>query len=454
VTKIRESTKKDRDLNKVDTASPSLSVLHQFLQVLSSREPIQIAGYSIQDINNILSSAKGGPDAMEIGSSFLVKSDIFFPSLLGKKAFRLLSNLKTLDRNDSERYYPLRRWIDLELIAVSHYPTENKDPLKSGLRGATADSSSTGYFKPFINRPFRTASVNEQNLQSPSKGAQIPVKSDVLTLGRNIFFPKNIDIYTPKGFAMLTHEITHVQQYDQDAELRRGNVSEFRRTLLEKDALNNEQTVLNYLSQLTRRNRNMLSMNGVSTLSSSSPPDRTSPFSPFRSNFRGEFNPQIPSIMTSAQTFTLNNLKNISEDDSDNNQNLSPQNFSRDILSVLSAANSRTGSSSGGTLMPYVESPENREVPEMTVGTKSSTYSTTPAMDLAGSALQPPTSAVPLYAEADRPLTSQPAGDGGPMRSIPASTNATPYDLDVIVNKVYELFERKIKKERERKGIR
>jgi hypothetical protein len=453
VTKIRESTKKDRDLNKVDTASPSLSVLHQFLQVLSSREPIQIAGYSIQDINNILSSAKGGPDAMEIGSSFLVKSDIFFPSLLGKKAFRLLSNLKTLDRNDSERYYPLRRWIDLELIAVSHYPTENKDPLKSGLRGATADSSSTGYFKPFINRPFRTASVNEQNLQSPSKGAGITVKSDVLTLGRNIFFPKNIDIYTPKGFAMLAHEITHVQQYDQDAELRRGNVSEFRRALLEKDALNNEQTVLDYLSQLVLRNRNMLSMHGIS--SPSPPPlDRIPPISPFASNLRGEFTPQIPFIMTSAHTFTLNDLKNIIGADSDYNQNLSPQKFSRDILNVLSAANSQTGSSSGGTLMPYVESPENRGFPEMIVGTNSPAYSTMPAMDLAGSALQPASSAVPLYAEADRPLTSQPAGDNASAHPTPSITNAMPYDLDVIVNKVYELFERKIKKERERKGIR
>jgi hypothetical protein len=37
---------------------------------------------------------------------------------------------------------------------------------------------------------------------------------------------------------------------------------------------------------------------------------------------------------------------------------------------------------------------------------------------------------------------------------MPSSTNAISYDLDVIVNKVYELFERKIKKERERKGIR
>jgi hypothetical protein len=90
----------------------------------------------------------------------------------------------------------------------------------------------------------------------------------------------------------------------------------------------------------------------------------------------------------------------------------------------------------------------------MTVGTKSPTYSNMPAMELAGTALQPPTSAVPLYAEADRVLTSQPGGDSAPMHPIPASTNATPYDLDVIVNKVYELFERKIKKERERKGVR
>ena len=452
MTKIRESTKKDKELNKVNTASPSLSVLHQFLQILSSREPIQIAGYSIQDINNILSSAKGGPDAMELGSSFLMKSDIF-PSLLGKKAFRLLSNLKTLDRKYLERYYPLRRWIDLELVAASHYPTENKDRLKSGLSGTIADSSSAGYFKPFINRPFRTASVNEQNLQSPSKAAGITVKSDVLTVGRNIFFTKNIDIYTPKGFAMLAHEITHVQQYDQDAELRRGNVSEFRRASLEKDALNNEQTVLDYLSQLVLRNRNVQSMHGTST-PSSPPLERTPHVSPFASNLRGEFNPQVPFIMTSAQSFTLNDLKNIIGADYDKNQNLSPQNFSQNVLNVLSAANSQTGSSSGGTLMPYEESPENSGFPEMTVGTYSPAYSTIPARDLAGSALQPANPAVPLYAETDRPLTSQPAGDNASMHPSPSITNAIPYDLDLIVNKVYDLFERKIKKERERKGIR
>jgi hypothetical protein len=134
---------------------------------------------------------------------------------------------------------------------------------------------------------------------------------------------------------------------------------------------------------------------------------------------------------------------------------LSWQNFSRNFLNVLSAANSRNDTSSDRTIMmPYVQSPEIRGVPEMIVRTEGPTYSTMPAMDLAGATVQPPTSAVHLYAEADRPLTSQPTADSASPHPMPASTNASSYDLDVIVNKVYELFERKIKKERERKGIR
>jgi hypothetical protein len=433
VTKIRDSTKKNKDLNK-DAAVSSLSVLHNFLQILSMQEPVQVAGYGIEDVKNTLISAKGRPEAMQLGSPFFLHGDIF-PSLLRKKGYDLPRNHMPFHINDLERYSPLRRWIDLVLVAVSPRPTENEDGAKPGLR--------------------RT--VNEQNPQLASKGARIKLKSDVLTLGRNIFFPNSVDIYTPKGFGMLTHEITHVQQYDQDAELRRGNVSEFRRTLLEKDALSNEQTVLNYLSRLVRRNWNMLSMQGVSptssSSSSSSPREHRIPVSPFTSNLSREFDLHVPSIMTSGQTFALNDLTNINE--SDNNRTLSWQNFSRDFLNVLSAANSRNDTSSDRTIMmPYVQSPEIRGVPEMIVRAEGPTYSTMPAMDLAGATVQPPTSAVHLYAEADRPLTSQPTAESASPHPMPASTNASSYDLDVIVNKVYELFERKIKKERERKGIR
>jgi hypothetical protein len=452
VTKIRDSTKKNKELNK-DAAVSSLSVLHNFLQILSIQDPIQVAGYGIEDVNNILISAKGAPDAMQLGSPFFLHGDMF-SSLLRKKGYDLPRNHRPFHINDLERYSPLRRWIDLVLVAVSPRPTENEDGAKPGLRRTNADSSTTEYKKTFINRPFRTTSVNEQNPQLASKGARIKLKSDVLTLGRNIFFPNSVDIYTPKGFGMLTHEITHVQQYDQDAELRRGYVSEFRRTLLEKDALSNEQTVLNYLSRLVRRKRNMLSMQGVSPASSSSSPrEHRIPVSPFTSNLSREFDLHMPSIMTSGQTFALNDLTNISK--SDNNRTLSWQNFSRNFLNVLSAANSRNDTSSDRTIMmPYVQSPEIRGVPEMIVRTEGPTYSTMPAMDLAGATVQPPTSAVHLYAEADRPLTSQPTADSASPHPMPASTNASSYDLDVIVNKVYELFERKIKKERERKGIR
>jgi hypothetical protein len=452
VTKIRDSTKKNKGLDKNDAAASSLGVLHHFLQILAIQDPIQVAGHGIEGVNNLLISAKGGPDSMQLVSPFSLNGDIF-PSLLGKKGYGMLTSQKSFDIHDLERYSPLRRWIDLALVAVSPHPTKNKDRPKSGLRRTSADSSATEDIKPFIERPFRTPSVNEQNPHSASEAPRIALKSDVLTLGRNVFFPKGVDIYTPKGFGMLTHEITHVQQYDQDAELRRGNVSEFRRTLLEKEALDNEQTMLNYLSRLVRRNRNMLLMEGISRSSSSSSVNRT-PLSPFTSNLSGEFKLNMPSIMTSSQaSFALNHLTKYSK--SDNDRTLSWQNFSRDFLSVLSAANNRTDTSSDRTMMvPSLQSPEKRGVPEMIVRTEGPTNSTMPAMDLVGTPQQPPTSAVPLYAEADRPLTSQPTGDAVSPHPMPSSTNAISYDLDVIVNKVYELFERKIKKERERKGIR
>ena len=62
-----------------------------------------------------------------------------------------------------------------------------------------------------------------------------------LTFGRNIFLGNNYRLDSPQGFALLVHELTHIKQLTNDRNLSIGGIYAMRRRFLEQEALENER---------------------------------------------------------------------------------------------------------------------------------------------------------------------------------------------------------------------
>jgi hypothetical protein len=76
------------------------------------------------------------------------------------------------------------------------------------------------------------------------------LNAEAFTMGRDLFFASGkLNLSTPRGIALLGHELTHVkQQEQQNAALNIGEMETPRYEALENEALANEQTILSFLS--------------------------------------------------------------------------------------------------------------------------------------------------------------------------------------------------------------
>ena len=72
-------------------------------------------------------------------------------------------------------------------------------------------------------------------------------KADALTLNETIFLSNDYEnVYSPESIALIGHELTHIQQQQETENLGKP-ITPLRRTILEKQALRNEQIILDYL---------------------------------------------------------------------------------------------------------------------------------------------------------------------------------------------------------------
>jgi hypothetical protein len=73
--------------------------------------------------------------------------------------------------------------------------------------------------------------------------------ADAITLGKNIFFSQGSmdDLATPSGQALYVHEMVHVIQSEDDTELQKGMIPLSRVSFLEEEAAKVEKSFLNYM---------------------------------------------------------------------------------------------------------------------------------------------------------------------------------------------------------------
>jgi Domain of unknown function (DUF4157) len=115
------------------------------------------------------------------------------------------------------------------------------------------------FYKQLITTSSTTVSdQSEENLQT--KAIKIHTGSiadrittlynaDAVTLGKNIFFSAGkLDLASPRGLALFAHEVSHINQQNDEGALQHGYVSPSKLALLEKDAQEKEQEVLQYFT--------------------------------------------------------------------------------------------------------------------------------------------------------------------------------------------------------------
>jgi hypothetical protein len=90
------------------------------------------------------------------------------------------------------------------------------------------------------------------------------IDADAVTLGRNIFFKGTNDFSSPSGQALYAHELVHVSQVDLDPQLQRDTIPSSRLSMLEEEAAKVEKSFLDHLKAWGKQvNRSPIDMLGI-----------------------------------------------------------------------------------------------------------------------------------------------------------------------------------------------
>lgn len=287
--------------------------------------------------------------------------------------------------------------------------------------------------------PFRGRSILPRPLymQTDSLANQITRyhNADAMTLGNRIFITRNkFNLANPRGQALVVHELVHIAQRQLDPELERATISSSKKSYLEEEARSIEKMFLDYkriryyyqrFSDLggTLHGTNLIvsklrKLGSFGAYGSANIPDRSI---------------KDP-VVTKNQVIADNKLSKRSS------LSLIPKNSfpSNDFFSLQSSLSMNDRDTSLYHKTHYL-APE--PVPLVTPQLPASTLTTTKTV-----------SANYMKAESSRPVDTSAAID----TDIPGTNQptATSMDLTGLADRVYDLILRKIKMEKDRRGLK
>lgn len=257
--------------------------------------------------------------------------------------------------------------------------------------------------------------------------------ADALTLGRNVFFAS--DKYkpnTPRGLALLVHELTHVKQLeDHNVNSGKQVLGYSQRSLFESEALRNEREALNLFSRHNAATRHDHYHHNDHQYYYFHNPFR--PISGWytHSTFRlTEYNNNI-GYSDQTSRFVIKDSKDEVKNNTDPNYNIYYTYHSKYHDSALT----------------YSSQSNNFKYSDTSQQLRSSNINSI---------------STPLKAESGRSLPSVNEGsaESGVDSAIPPASPLPPpptlatLDIDQVADKVYSLLERNIKKQREQRGFR
>jgi hypothetical protein len=283
---------------------------------------------------------------------------------------------------------------------------------------------------------------------------------DAVTLGRHIFFAKGkYDPTTPAGIALLVHELTHIKQQENKSTISRWtNPTTYRS--LEKEALTNEKKVFNVFSKY---NKYFSEYHSKIDLRAYRPYDFPTSTKNTDGLYFGKMQNQNPLLTFHRilNEFSLDDYVHFSH-----GSTVYPSSSYLLQVQALTNRSSSTDSNKDGNvstklnLSGDVGSGEKTPLQSEYVNSMSTYDPPSLAYHTAANVPVPENknNAVPFFAESGRPVGNAPAESldipnttipNQPVIASPANVN-----VDLIAAKVYEIIQRKIKMQREERGLR
>jgi hypothetical protein len=351
--------------------------------------------------------------------------------------------------------------VHLKPVAIESHTQDNVSgsSQKEGLSSIRGDPDAISSFHKLSTHIMPNPIKSDINLHTDLQ-AQNLMRSlgvDAMTFGRDIYFAKGMyDPTTPSGIALIAHELTHVKQQEKYSTASNW-ISPTTYTSLEKEAIKNERKVFNFFykySGFLRFNSNDLKLLDNYLFS---PPinDSFALHSKKRQNenialayrhLLGEIGVEdygylfhTPTSSQSSSSANTKNIVNFLDPVNSDKENLA--NTSRYEKSIMERG--RTG-------------------PELQLESRDSTLAKDPPTFTYYTANVPQirnqNGAIPFFAESGRPVSNESSESPSfPSTALASQLNAISHanvNVDLIAVKVYEIIERKIKMQREQRGLR
>ncbi len=246
--------------------------------------------------------------------------------------------------------------------------------------------------------------------------------ADAITLGNEIFFAESkFDLINPKGIALLVHELTHINQMQNNPQI--SNTKSYDRQIIEQNALENEKQTLTYF--LNNQTEERSTYNNISS--------ETMLNYDLITNYPLTIDPMVTAM-------TPTNLFDIAFLDTTHSET------TYDLTNRLSIFG------------PFQHDDKKPETGFSNTWGMNLLYLSSQTIQSTEKPSQIPTAAKQNYSSFLMPLTAQSDRSSTPnssaSRSSPTSITSQVVDIESITNRVYDRLTQKIKLERDRTGYR